>query len=152
MKNVVTCFFFLTTLGVVLVQDAVAGQTCWNMEPYADIVKLTVSTPDPSYPGNKLVNGVWRDLNLLWPVVGSMVPSADGTQWIISFHGTRNDVTTWDLRASVDKKTKNGTWTIKDPGSGFTNNGTFTKVPCSTPFPAFMGQGESAISSTEGIH
>lgn len=152
MKKIFTFFLLLTIPGAFMVNDAAAGQICWNMEPYNDIVKLTVSTPDPSYPKNKLLNGIWRDEVYLWPVVGSMVPSADGTQLIISFHGTRDDVTTWDLRAVVDKKTKNGTWTIKDPESSFTNNGTFTKVPCSTPFPIITAPGESATSSTEGAN
>jgi hypothetical protein len=151
MKKIVPIFLFLTVLGVFGVHDALAGQICWNMEPFTDIVKLTVSVPDPIYPAYKLLTGVWRDPVFLWPVVGSMVLSADKTQLIISLHGTRNDVTTWDLRAEIDKNTKNGTWTIKNPETGFTNDGTFTKVPCSTPFPTLVPLGESGVSSTGDV-
>ena len=55
-------------------KDAEAGQTCWVMAPFSDIVKASVTVPDPNRPNFKLMNGVWADaLSNVFPVVGSMV-------------------------------------------------------------------------------
>jgi hypothetical protein len=134
-------------------KDAEAGQICWAMEPFIDIVKVSSTVPDPLRPAYKLLNGVWADFSNVWPVVGSMVVNPySNTEWVITLHGTRNDNTVWDLRGVVNKTTKSGTWAIKNPEDSFTNNGTFTKIPCSTPFPgvtAGLMEEEGVSAATE---
>jgi hypothetical protein len=147
MKKIVIGFALLVIVGSFVISDANAGQICWQLDPFIDIVKVTLTKPDPNL-NYKLLNGVWRAGTLLWPVVGSMVKSSDGTQWIISLIGTRNDNTLWALRGEVDKVTKNGIWSIKNPEDAFANNGTFTKIPCSTLFPTLTPD-EITFSATD---
>ena len=111
MKKIVMSFALLVIVGSFVISDANAGQTCWQLDPFIDMVKVAVTNPDPNVQ-YKLLNGIWGAGTLLWPVVGSMVKSFDGTQWVISLIGTRNDNTVWALRGVVDKVTKNGTWSI----------------------------------------
>jgi hypothetical protein len=134
MKKIVMGLAFLLIFGSFLISDAGAGQICWKMDPNADIVKVASTRPDPNL-NYRLLNGIWSDGIFFLPVVGSMVLSLDGTQLIISLFGTSDDNTVWGARGEVDKLTKNGTWSIKNPENGFTDNGTFTKIPCNTPFP-----------------
>lgn len=114
--------------------DVQAKEWCWKMDPYSDVVKVSVFKPDPG-KFHLLVNGRWEDTTNVFPVVGTIERSLSGTSLVMSIHGTRDDMSIWDLRAVLVPSTKSGTWKIKDSTGSYTNNGTFTRINCSTLAP-----------------
>jgi hypothetical protein len=64
-----------------------AGQICWGMDVFADIIKVSVT---PTGSGHKIVNGVWFAGSYLNPVTGTFEKDFDGTSRRLSLHATNN--------------------------------------------------------------
>ena len=138
MKKVVLLFLALVMLAGFVIKDSEAGQLCWNMSPYVDVVKVSTSLPDPLYRNHKLLNGKWDDTYTVFPVVGEMEKDEDGVHKIIGLHATKFSggiLQSWVWTATIDPITKEGPWNILNPQSGSTNSGTLVRIDCVTGAP-----------------
>jgi hypothetical protein len=141
-KIALVVFAVVLTIGFSLTISE-AAEWCWKMDPYIDIVKVTVTKPDPLKP-HKLAVGRWYDATNTFPVVGAVEKSVDGLSLIISLHGTKDNMSKWDLRAVLDPVTKAGTWQISNSTETQSNSGTFTRVNCLSLTPLSISDGPSA--------
>jgi hypothetical protein len=142
MKKVGLVLLVLVILGGYMVKDSEAGQWCFQLDGFAEYVKLNVTRPDPLLPYWTL-NGVWyhSSFHFIAPVSGTMVKSPDGTQRLLGISGTFIDAgvfnEVYQAQAIIDSATKNGTLYIWYDTSNTSSNFPFTKVNCGTvPPPA----------------
>lgn len=139
---------FVILLFLVVMMCAVqsdAGQLCWNILPYTDIVK--VSTVNTLY-GHVQLNGVWLVSGVtLMPVTGTMEKTLDGLNKRVALFAAAADVGYEQcvLQATVDLTLKEGDaiWTCNG-GTVGPINGTLDRVSCSSLHPLNL---EEAIES-----
>jgi hypothetical protein len=149
MKKVALFFLALVVLAGFAMKDSEAGQLCWKLNPYTDIIKVSTSTPDSLYD-HTLLNGRWRARNpggYACPVVGSMEKHFDGVNKVVGLHATATvggTLYSAIIEATINPKTNNGTWNLLRSDGG-TISGTFTRVDCVTGIPL----GTSTASSSE---
>jgi len=89
MKKVGLLLMVLFLFSAFVVTKSEAGQICWGMDIYSDIIKVSQL---PTGNGHKLVNGVWFASTYNNPVVGTMEWDTDGISKRLSLHATNNTV------------------------------------------------------------
>ncbi len=153
-----TIFFLVSVFFVILlVGSASAGVQCYDVSPYPDVVKVTVTVQDPLNPVNKIVTGaLYLQGTYYLPLSGTVVKDADGVHKRVSVHATNNTTSFGGYVDCVIDATLDPTATpVQGPmiiscggNGGFSNTATLVRVPCSTlphplaPVPPTKGLGE----------
>jgi hypothetical protein len=149
MKKTVFCLV-LGCFVTILAQNGFAGSQCFQLSPFSDRIRVSVTTPDSTVPSNKLITGVWyAPANYWWPITGTEVKDSDGIKKRFSVHAT-NSFVYMDciLDATLDPTATplQGPFEMSCAGGTFTNSGTLIKVKCSTlsPFSTLL-ESEGAL-------
>jgi hypothetical protein len=134
MRKAVFCLI-LGWLVMFLAQNGSAASQCFELSPFIDVMKVSVTTPDSTMPANKLIAGVWYYPGGYWePIIGTQVKDSDGVHKRFSVHATHAS-SYYDclLDATLDPTMTpvQGPFVISCAGGSFTNSGTLIKVKCS---------------------
>jgi hypothetical protein len=151
MKKAVFCLilgWFVIFTG----QNGFAASQCFELSPFIDVMKVSVTAPDSAIPANKLLIGVWYAPGSYWePITGTQVKDSDGVSKRFSVHATRAS-SYYDciLDATLDPTLTpiQGPFVISCAGESFTNSGTLIKVKCNDLPPYSitpLTQSESAL-------
>ena len=145
MKKTVYCLIFVCFV-IFSAHTAIAQTKCYSWDPYPDVLKVTVTTQDPSHPANKLLTGaLYVSGGYYLPFIGTLVKDADGVNKRFSIHLTNNTSSFGGYEDCVLDATLGTTKPIQGPlvitcgAGGFTNTGTLIQVNCSTlPSPTML--------------
>lgn len=137
---------FLICIAIFSAQNTTAATKCYNWSPFPDVLKVSVTTPDPANPANKLLTGaLYVSGTYYLPFIGTLVKDADGVQKRFSIHLTNNTTSFGGFRDCVLDAVLGTTAPIQGPlevncgAGGFTNAGTLIQVNCGTlPSPSAL--------------
>lgn len=135
MKKAVFLFLAVMVLIGFAVKDSMAEQLCWQLSPFIDVVKVSVTATGS---GHKIVNGIRFYSTSVYPVVGSFEKDPNGgTVRFLSFYSANETNGYCNFSATVDP-----TSTPKWQGSGgnacsngIANSWTMVRVNCTTYAP-----------------
>ena len=89
MKKIVLVLLAVALIAGFTAAKSEAGQICWGMDIFSDIIKVSVTNTGSSH---KIVNGVWfAGTSYLNPVTGTFEKDFDGSSKRLSLHATNND-------------------------------------------------------------
>jgi hypothetical protein len=147
MKKRIFHTLFAIMMVTILSIGVASADICWQIDVFNEIIKVSSIK---SATGHKVLFGTWKYVaGESFAVSGAIEKDLnDSTRLVVSLTGS-NSIGAILFRASVDKLTKNGSWTLTNASvePSFINTGTLTKVPCSTPYPASPLGAESAPNS-----
>jgi len=157
MKKAAFCLI-LGCFVIFLAQPGVAGSKCYVFSNFGDVLKVTVTSQDPSHPANKLLTGVWYYPGSYYmPIIGTLVKDSDGVSKRFSIRATN---TTSDFGGYVDcalDATLGTTTPIQGPllvdcgAGGWTFTDTLVQTKCSEvdPYSAPLPLSEGAMGASE---
>jgi hypothetical protein len=159
MKKAALFFMALVILVGYAVRDSGAAEMCWNLNPFTDIIKVSMVKPDPLLP-HKLITGFWKATgDYVIPVVGSFETDLGGVNKRLSLHGTNNTTSFSGYRDCILDATLSptstpkweGPWEINCGAGGFTNSGVeLTRIDCTTLAPLSFSATQSSNNKAAG--